>query len=130
MELHRLPLEQCSLCGTRSAWQSEYAGIVQLHGVLPAACYKRFVSYRVSMVLRGGGVVVICICTRARLGWAGCVRVRMSRAQVAWFLFGSSRKVTFIETGDKDKVTSKLDLLTQKMRSQHSRSAQLCSALC
>jgi len=67
------------------------------------------------------------------LGSAGldaCVRVRMSRAQVAWFLFGSSRKVTFIETGDKDKVTSKLDLLTQKMRSQHSRSAQLCSALC
>ena len=69
MELHRLPLERYSLCRTRSACQSEYAGIVQLHRVLPAACYKRFVSYRVSMVLRGGGVVVICICTRARLGW-------------------------------------------------------------
>ena len=141
MELHRLPLERYSLCGTRSACQSEYAGIVLLHGVLPVACYKRFVSYRVSMVLRGGGVVVICICTRARLGSArlgsaglgsaGCVRVRMSRAQVAWFLFGSSRKVTFIETGDKDKVTSKLDLLTQKMRSQHSRfaPAPLCCLL-
>jgi len=40
---------------------------------------------------------------------------------VAWFLFGSSRKVTFIETGDKDKVTSKLEQLTEKMRSQHNR---------
>ena len=82
MELHRLQLERYSLCGTRSACQSEYAGIVQLHGVLPAACYKRFVSYRVSMVLRGGGVVVICICTRARLGSAGldaCVCVCRAR---------------------------------------------------
>jgi len=40
---------------------------------------------------------------------------------VTWSLFGSSRKVTFIETGDKDKVTSKLELLTDKMRSQHNR---------
>jgi len=38
-----------------------------------------------------------------------------------WGVFGSSRKVTFIETGDKDKVTSKLDVLTVKMRSQHDR---------
>jgi len=43
-----------------------------------------------------------------------------------WFLFGSSRKVTFIETGDKDKVTSKLELLTDKMRSQHNRLEMTC----
>ena len=38
-----------------------------------------------------------------------------------WSVLGSSRKVMFIETGDKDKVTSKLDLLTDKMRNQHNR---------
>ena len=42
--------------------------------------------------------------------------------QVLWFMFGSSRKVQFIEAGEKDRVTSRLELLTDKMRSQHSRS--------
>jgi len=57
-----------------------------------------------------------------------CVSVLVGRfiVQVTWFLFGSSRKVTFIETGDKDKVTSKLELLTDKMRSQHNRSKTHC----
>jgi transient receptor potential cation channel subfamily A protein 1 len=40
--------------------------------------------------------------------------------KVTWFLFGSSRKVQFIDAGDKDKVTSRLEVLTDKMRSQHS----------
>ena len=57
-----------------------------------------------------------------------CVSVLVGRfiVQVTWFLFGSSRKVTFIETGDKDKVTSKLELLTDKMRSQHNRLTTHC----
>ena len=74
----------------------------------------------------------VYVCVIARY-WSGCkrpctarcimyhVRRKSAGVQMAWFLLGSSRKVTFIATGDKDKVTSKLELLTQKMRSQNSR---------
>ena len=47
--------------------------------------------------------------------------IALVTVQILWFLLGSSRKVQFIEAGDKDKVTSKLEALTEKVRTQQSR---------